>query len=586
MSDSRFDAGTLVAAMLGILCLVFAPQDALAEVQAPGDVRDQATAQALLAVSRPIHNAYFMPVGEAGPALHGFSGTLSIPETMMEANRDFNLPQWLFPAVDLAFVSHGDHLIPEMRDIIRGGDGTSPWDIILSPGRVWSEAGDGGLSRASFPFVLAGRVWNESHNGIATFVFDDKRVSGLQFQIVQEAASWNRFQAWGWLPVRFWPHPVDGAVIADFEAELAARMPTRLWSYLEGAALPELLRRFDGKAQHVTTAGLVVDGVLYARPCPTDFGDYPYCAGMRHGVYSMTKTMGAALSLLRLAQKYGDEVFGLRIADYLDVTADHDGWDKVTFADALNMATGIGDEAPNRVSVSYDFEAYRKGALRGRFATAPSARAKLDVVFSAGNYAWGPGEVGRYNSSHTFTLAAAMDALLKRREGPAANLWDMVVTEVLKPVGVFHAPMMHTREPDGGRGVPIMGWGYFPTMGEMAKIAGLLQGGGAHQGRQLLSAAMLRKVFPGTTVPGLPIYWGNAFGRYRYHMSFWYMPFRGEDGCFVWIPEMMGYGGNLITLMPNGMTGIRLADANEGSPGQYDGESMARLADNLKPFCR
>ena len=64
------------------------------------------------------------------------------------------------------------------------------------------------------------------------------------------------------------------------------------------------------------------------------------------------------------------------------------------------------------------------------------------------------------------------------------------------------------------------------------------------------------------------------------------MPFRGEDGCFVWIPEMMGYGGNLITLMPNGMTGIRLADANEGSPGQYDGESMARLADNLEPFCR
>ncbi len=92
MSGRQFDAGTVVAAMLGILCLVFAPQDALAEVQAPGDVRDQATAQALLAVSRPIHNAYFMPVGEAGPALHGFSGTLSIPETMMEANRDFNLP--------------------------------------------------------------------------------------------------------------------------------------------------------------------------------------------------------------------------------------------------------------------------------------------------------------------------------------------------------------------------------------------------------------------------------------------------------------------------------------------------------------
>jgi hypothetical protein len=177
-----------------------------------------------------------------------------------------------------------------------------------------------------------------------------------------------------------------------------------------------------------------------------------------------------------------------------------------------------------------------------------------------------------------------MDALLKRREGPDANLWDMVVAEVLEPIGVLHAPMMHSREPDGGRGVPIMGWGYFPTVGEMAKIAGLLQGGGAHQGRQLLSAAMLRKVFPGAAEPGLPVYWDNAFGRYRYHMSFWYMPFRGEDGCVVWIPEMMGYGGNLITLMPNGMTGIRLADG--GSSDQYDTQDMARLADDLAPFCQ
>ena len=48
---------------------------------------------------------------------------------------------------------------------------------------------------------------------------------------------------------------------------------------------------------------------------------------------------------------------------------------------------------------------------------------------------------------------------------------------------------------------------------------------------------------------------------------------------------MMGYGGNLVALMPNGMIGIRLSDAYEGSSGQYEGESMARLADRLEPFC-
>jgi hypothetical protein len=63
------------------------------------------------------------------------------------------------------------------------------------------------------------------------------------------------------------------------------------------------------------------------------------------------------------------------------------------------------------------------------------------------------------------------------------------------------------------------------------------------------------------------------------------MPYRGNRGCFVWIPEMLGYGGNIIALMPNGMIAISLSDAFEGSAGQYEGESMARLADHIDPFC-
>ena len=142
-----------------------------------------------------------------------------------------------------------------------------------------------------------------------------------------------------------------------------------------------------------------------------------------------------------------------------------------------------------------------------------------------------------------------------------------------------------TRESDGSSGVPIMGWGLFPTMDDLAKIAGLLQDGGAHQGRQLLSATKLSEVFTDVAKPGLPALWSNAYGEYRYRTSFWYMAFRSQGGCVVRVPEMMGFCGNLVALMPNGMIGIRLADANEGSAGQYDGEDMARLADDKEPFC-
>jgi len=110
------------------------------------------------------------------------------------------------------------------------------------------------------------------------------------------------------------------------------------------------LDNFDGDTvpEALKVSGLLLDGVLYVRGCETRLGPYPYCRQMRHGVFSVTKSMGAAVALLRLAQKYGDEVLALKIKDYVPVTAAHDGWEQVTFADVLNMATGIGDNSPQR----------------------------------------------------------------------------------------------------------------------------------------------------------------------------------------------------------------------------------------------
>ncbi|MGY8996341.1 MAG: hypothetical protein ACKVH7_07870 [Alphaproteobacteria bacterium] len=130
-----------------------------------------------------------------------------------------------------------------------------------------------------------------------------------------------------------------------------------------------------------------------------------------------------------------------------------------------------------------------------------------------------------------------------------------------------------------------MGWGYLPTIGEIAMVAMLLQNGGSHDGRQLLSPTLLAEVLAPSGEPGLPTDWLSEFGRYRYAMSFWYMPFESNEDCHVWIPEMMGYGRNVVALLPNGMTTIRLADAYEASPGQYEAGGMARVADALAPFC-
>src|SRR5262249_41624287 len=151
------------------------------------------------------------------------------------------------------------------------------------------------------------------------------------------------------------------------------------------------------------------------------------------------------------AEKYGDEVFEAKIKDYVSVTAAHGGWDNVTFADALSMATGIGELSPERTPNNFNADENKARMLA--WIGKPTAKEKLDAAFEFPKYPWGPGEVFRYNSTHTFVMAAAMDAYYKRKAGPSAALWAMVVSEVYEPIGIFAAPMMHTLETDGSRGI-------------------------------------------------------------------------------------------------------------------------------------
>jgi hypothetical protein len=546
--------------------------------------RDQVTAEELLAsVSRgnsPVHNNYFLPIGKSAAALHGFKGILTIgPWSMFSAKHGCAGLTTTRPAFSAAFFTHGERLVPVVRDILQ-----PPGTVILSPGKVWSEPGDHGMSRASFPFLLVNPTNNGAHNGLASFLYDDSRVSALRLQIVQETAAWAKTDFWGQAPMTYLPGPLpnEDRLRSQFVAELKQQAPIRTWLELpkSAKATTALLERFDGDAlpEDISANGLIVDGTIYLRSCDTRYGPYPYCRDMRHGVFSVTKSLGAAIALLRLAQKYGDEVFDLKIKDYVPVTANHDGWDLVTFGDALNMATGIGDLAPQREP--NEPLADENKPKMSKFERARPAKEKLDVSFSYGKYSWGPGEVFRYNSTQTFVLAAAMDSFLKRRAGPNAQLWDMVVSEVFQPIGIFHSPMMHTVEADGARGIPLLAIGLYPTIDDIAKLTTLLQNGGRYQDRQLLSAAKLAEALDKSGAVGLPTGEKNRFGDVRYHLSFWSVPYRTEDGCFFQIPYMAGYGGNLVGLLSNGISVFRFADGFN-----FDIEAMVLAGENLRPFC-
>lgn len=533
----------------------------------------------------PPDNRAFMPMGKWEPARHEFEGTLIVPEFVMHTTFEETgsaQPWDYFPGFTSDFLTQGESLVPASREIALKLSDRSYWHIIISPGTVWFEPGDSGMSRASFPFVLVNERFPVAHNGLATFAYDETRVSSLFLQVSQETSPLSQADFWGITTMDYQPHSIENKKLheARFAEEERRQIPILPFSALGRYVDPGLLETFNEgiERESIGTTGLIWNDTLYLQPCATRHGDYPYPRYMRHGAYSLTKAMGALIALLRLAEKYGEGVFDLEVADYVTIRAAHHGWESVTFADALNMATGVGDHVPERAEPNVMQGDEDQPKFLG-FLRAKSRQEKMDVAFSYGDYPWGPGEVARYNSINTFILSAAMDAFLKSQEGPNADVWDMVLTEVFKPIGIFHAPIMRTIEPDGSKGLPIFGYGLYPNVDDVAKLSILLQNGGRHQGRQLLHAGRLADALCRTDVKGLPTGERDEFGEVTYHLAFNGLPYRCKDGRVRRIPVSTGFGGNHWVLLPNGIATFRFCDANKYGVG-----SMIGVAEALGPF--
>jgi hypothetical protein len=541
-----------------------------------------------------VPNTAFLPATDAAGPTQPFSGELLIPEFELQSNPAriadglvMNKDPQRFPAVRLGFVSADGELLPTIRDIQLTAAGRSYWDIIVDPGRVWSEPGDRGMSRASFPFVLMNRLEGESHNGVATFLYDRERVSGLVLQVMQQTAPYylqQHFSAWGYTPVRYDARavPERDTVVALRQRERAARLPMADLTEFARVHPGVKLERFDGQgvADDVVISGILDAGTIYTAGCRTEAGVFPYCESMRHGVWSITKSLVPAVALLRLAQKYGPQVYAERIADHLRVTGHAAEWSRVTFLDAANMATGIGSGStatdPNDISDGYLAEVSGYDA----WYRAPTLAERLAITFRESAYPWGPGRVARYRDQDPLVLMAAMDHYLKAREGAQASVWQMLMKEVFEPIGIVHLPQARVGTIPGETGLPIGSYGLYPTVADTLRVAQLLQKGGVHDGVQVLSAAGIAQ----SAGPATPAQFRSgevtAAGEVIYAHYFWNVPFR-DQACVANIPSMMGWGGNVVALLPNGMTAFRISRGRE----KWDPTDMAVAAHRARSFC-
>ncbi len=539
-------------------------------------------------------NDRFRPSSEAEPARHPFSGTITLAEAEintepaeLDPRRVMGRDTKLFPRASLGFVAEDSDLIPWNRNLIVSGTRTedgSYWDVLVGPGTVWSEPGET-WSRAAFPLQLASSVENETYNGVATFAFNDREVSGVRFQTVTQGRPYllvQRRLMWGHLAAEFTAGPAPAGLIEAFAAEKALRLPLRPISDLRPRVGDALFDAIHGEmnVENVVTAAFLVRDTLYVADCPTPFGELPFCREQRFGIWSVTKSTGNTVAALRLAQRYGRSVLDERVADHLDVTADHNGWNDVRFRDVLDMATGVG-EGSTRTEPNNTGDGYLIGY--DDWYTAISKDERIRQVFRASNHPWGPGEVVRYRDQDAFLIGAAMDAYLKHRAGPEADVWEMLEDEVYRPIGVPHAPTNRLVEADGSLSLPQMSQGYYPTMDDLAKIARLLQRGGAHEGAQLLHPELTAEALYRTDVRGITFGPPLETGQPSYHLAIWHQNYVGEGGCAVDLARMSGWGGHRVVLFPNGIVAIRIAKVtgSEASPV----EGLAAVADRLDPFC-
>jgi CubicO group peptidase (beta-lactamase class C family) len=539
-------------------------------VDPPQGVRDKLTFDDLMNGNFPelVHNDYFMPIGSNVPPAHLLSGEIRFSESVMNTNHSEST--WLgrgmrfFPAFSVSVISYGEHLIPLDREIIlSGNEQNSFWNIIVSPGRVWQEPGDNGFSRASLPFTFTDNYIGQARNGLATFIYNSFELSEVAIQITQETSPVDGYEISnfrGMIPVRYTPRFFEDSerMIRDFEEELASRPPVRPWSELPLGGFTGDFFRGAMLPLEVSMAALFLDGQLYVQPARTRSGLYPYPLEMRHGVFSVTKSLAMGLSMFFAAERYGEDIFDELIVDYVPVLADHPGWQGVTFEDVLCMATGTqGSDSGDNI---------------GPFIDARTSEEKIAAIGVLPDAAPAPGTTFNYASTNTFVLSYALNQYVKAKEGSDADFWSMVKKNVLRPLGIPHLPLARTIESDGKLGTPVMGWGSYPTVIEAAKIGQLLHNEGKLGGKQVLNEFRVKEALYRTFRAGYDAGSGHGLPREYLH-SMWINNIGLSIGV-VTLPSMNGHGGNFVVILPSGVIAIRFSDAN-----QYDISHMVAVAE-------
>ncbi len=489
-----------------------------------------------------------------------------------------------FKFVQTGVLADGNtYLVPEKR-----GANTSShafWEVVLEPGRVWNEAGDGAYSRAAIPFALVQKNANCTFNGVATFLFkNDGTTSNVALQLSSETCFYLKQSMWGLMKTHtYTPATVTGAatLISNFTTERASRLPVYPLSQLvtdytrtDGSAVVPGNFAIGG-ASHRTVYGFVIDGKNYRSDCATRNGNYPYCDVLTLPSYSTAKTVVGAAGLMRLEQLYPNARLSV-VKTY--ATQCTTGWTTENFENALDMTVN------NYNSATYDWLAGSdEGSTKmGTFFTATTHAAKMSSACTWTDHG-SPGATWVYHSSDSYILGAAMNAYLKAQPGRASDdiYTNLLYNDLWTPLHLS-GNMAYTRRTYDTTAQAFTAFGLYYHSDDIARIAAFLNdSNGVLGGTQVLKQTMLDAGLQrnpsdiGKQLTG-------TYSYIRYNNGFWASNVGSAAGCPAdkWLPYMSGFGGISVLLIPNHTVYYSFAD-----DGTTDWTTAAVEANRIRGYC-
>ena len=537
------------------------------------------------AMKEPVGMHEFAPTGEVNESAATFSGRLTLAES--SGTWETVLDAWdrrgkvgaaiqRLPEFDFDFFQRGEDLVPLKRGLLRREH--LYWEIILQPGRVWKEAGDSGWSRAALPFALQERAANCVHNGVMTWLFNgDGDVSRVAWQMSSETCGYLKFNLAGIADAEYTKEDLTVAAqeqVDRLDAHRAARLPVR--------PLEELSNRYpdvetlgvavkDGiPPGDLSVFGFVVDGVHYRSDCPTRHGPYPFCDSLPLPSYSTAKSMVAGLATMRL-EKLAPGSSQKAIAELIP-ECDSKRWRDVTVEHALDMATG------NFRSTDHEIDEHSDASRDFIFGDSHSEK----LEFACGHFKRKakPGEQFVYHTSDTYLVGTALQAQLRGRKGPGADLYrDILVNPIWSSLQLSPLLDDSLRTYDE-HAQPFAGWGLTYEADDVVRIAQWLQDGAKIDGEPALDTTMLAASLqrdPGDR--GLRA----VIDDQRYNNGFWAYRSGPTVGCMAdaWTPVMSGVSGISIVMFPNDVIYYYFSDSYV-----FRWQSARDVAHRIRELCQ